>query len=85
MLTVTVRPARNSACCLDSGLNEKGLPVLSAFYCILIMLKFRMQLPLGSTVSSSVIVNTTSKPWFSCIALFKTPVSFVGVDFINMS
>lgn len=78
--TVTARPSRNSVCCLDSGPNEKGSPVLSAFCDILILLKVRMQLPLRSTASSSVIfVNTVSKPWFSFAALFKIPVSFVGL------
>ena len=65
--------------------NEKGSCLVS-FLLYPYMLKFRMQLPLKSTVSSSVtFVNTISKPWFSCIALFKIPVSFVGVDFIKMS
>ena len=85
MHTVAVKPSRNSVCCLDSGPNEKGSCLVS-FLLYPYMLKFRMQLPLRSTVSSSVtFVNTISKPWFSCIALFKIPVSFVGVDFIKMS
>lgn len=78
--TVTAGPSRNSVCCLDSGPNEKGSPVLSAFCYILVLLKVRMQLPLRSTANSSVVfVNTVSKPWFSCAALFKIPVSFVGL------